>query len=46
MFSSADRVEMLGLGLGDVVPEVAGFKLLDRRDAGRIAIVLYQHLDA
>ena len=24
MFSSADRVEMLGLGLGDVVPEVDG----------------------
>jgi len=36
----------LEMAAGDAVPEVAGFKLLDRRDAGRIAIVLYQHLDA
>lgn len=33
----------LEMDAGDTAPEVAGFTLLDRRDAGRIAMMLYQY---
>lgn len=33
----------LEMNAADAAPEVAGFKLLDRRDAGRIAVVFYQY---